>query len=187
MFKTWNASKWISMEHWCRILMSIRMYNEPGGESSIDCHKKMWKDLSKPLLISAWIRRRKKSKGLKMTTTENFLGPAIYSFPEKVIFIFPQNLVGTLTRMRLEGLLQGSGSLEKPTGFADLEWLTSKKGDDEYLFCSPFLFFIFPFKRSTQIMDNNFFTKLQPQFGEIQVVKSTHQPCDRLLYFLIFG
>ena len=56
------------------------------------------------LLISSWIRRRKKSKGLKMTTTENFLGPAIYSFPEKVIFIFPENLVGSLTRMRLEGL-----------------------------------------------------------------------------------
>jgi len=56
------------------------------------------------LLISAWIRRRK-SKGLKMTTTEIFLGPAIYSFPEKVIFIFPENLVGPLTRMCLEGLL----------------------------------------------------------------------------------
>lgn len=72
------------------------------------------------LLISAWIRRRKKSKGLKMTTTENFLGPAIYSFPEKVILMFPENLVGPVTRMRRGGLLSGSGSLEKPTGFAKI-------------------------------------------------------------------
>ena len=147
------------------LMSNIDVYQNVQGtgiESSLECHKKIYGTIGASFVdLGLDSKKEEELPGFENDNHWKLKVQKIYSFPEKVIFIFPQNLVRSLIRMRLEGLLWGSGSLEKPTDFAKIyiEWLTSKKADDEYLFFSPFIFFqkIHP-KHGQQFFSLSFFS-----------------------------
>ena len=154
------------------------------GESSLECHKKIWKDMSKPCWSRFGFEGGRRARVWKWQLLKIFQVQQSIRFLKKSYSCFQNIWWGHLQECAWRDFCKGLEVLKSRQVLPRFRITDLQKGG----WWVPFLFsLLFPFKRSTQSMDNNFFAKLQPQFGEIQVVKSTHQPCDRLLYFLIFG